>query len=310
MWDLFLSHATEDKAAVARPLARALRALGLTVWLDEDALELGDSLSEGIDRGLAESRFGLVILSQTFFSKHWTRRELDGLTTRQMGGEKVILPVWHNISAQEIQVFSPPLAGLVGVRTDVGHHEMARRIKAVVDRHRTSASPARSTLVRIGDLLDLSMSGERAVITREFDRARVQVHGGFALAIDVRLSSRMDPESWAPGIKAVEQALRRVQRAEDLLVRDGAKDALLLFAPGLPDRSVDDYVVLLRKVIRVDAPSADAPEIAIGVVPLDGRPLPELVAAAYEARRIATGSRPDATATELRTTSDPVTSQE
>ncbi|HYD12150.1 MAG TPA: toll/interleukin-1 receptor domain-containing protein [Allosphingosinicella sp.] len=54
-WDVFISHASEDKKSVARPLASKLRRLGLTVWLDENELKLGDSLSRKIDEGLTKS---------------------------------------------------------------------------------------------------------------------------------------------------------------------------------------------------------------------------------------------------------------
>ncbi len=61
--DLFLSHASEDKDVIARPLYEALIAEGISVWFDEAVLELGDSLRRKIDEGLAKCRYGVVILS-------------------------------------------------------------------------------------------------------------------------------------------------------------------------------------------------------------------------------------------------------
>ena len=80
MWDLFISHASEDKASVARPLAEILREKGIRVWIDETELCLGDSLRAKIDEGLAQSRFGLVIVSRAFLSKRWPIQELNGLS--------------------------------------------------------------------------------------------------------------------------------------------------------------------------------------------------------------------------------------
>ena len=60
--DVFICHASEDKDEFVRPLAEALRAHHLEVWYDEFALEVGDSLREAIDRGLAASRYGIVVL--------------------------------------------------------------------------------------------------------------------------------------------------------------------------------------------------------------------------------------------------------
>ena len=105
-WHLFISHASEDKESVARPLARALQALGMEVWLDDFELTLGDSLRRSIDRGLSSSRFGVVILSRDFFSKEWPNRELDGLASREDGKEKVILPIWHEVSREDVMAFS------------------------------------------------------------------------------------------------------------------------------------------------------------------------------------------------------------
>jgi hypothetical protein len=109
-FDVFISHASEDKTEVARPLARALQGGGLRVWYDEFELKIGDSLRRKIDKGLATSRFGVVILSKSFFSKGWPNYELDGLVTRTVGGEQVILPIWHDITKQELIKYSPSLA--------------------------------------------------------------------------------------------------------------------------------------------------------------------------------------------------------
>ena len=57
-WDVFISHASEDKEAVALPLRDALVSLGVTVWLDKTELTVGDSLRRQIDQGIRSSRLG------------------------------------------------------------------------------------------------------------------------------------------------------------------------------------------------------------------------------------------------------------
>ena len=109
-YDVFVSHATEDTDAVVRPLAHALRSAGLRVWFDEFTLHIGDSLRQKIDRGLASSRFGVVVLSHHFFAKGWTNYELDGMVTKTVTGEQVLLPIWHNVSKAEVMRYSPTLA--------------------------------------------------------------------------------------------------------------------------------------------------------------------------------------------------------
>lgn len=116
-YDFFISHAWEDKEAVAKPLADALIAKGAKVWLDKYEMTVGDSLRQSIDDGLAHSRYGIVILSETYFKKFWTGKELNGLFAKQEDGQKVILPVWHNISKDKVKEYSPILADMVALKT-------------------------------------------------------------------------------------------------------------------------------------------------------------------------------------------------
>jgi hypothetical protein len=126
-YDFFISHASPDKDAVARPLYRTLANHGYRVWFDEAELKLGDSLLKSIDRGLANCRHGIVILSPAFFGRSWPERELAGLVQRaDSGSTRVILPVWHNVDKKEVTKYSPILADLYAVSTRDG-------VKAVVD---------------------------------------------------------------------------------------------------------------------------------------------------------------------------------
>lgn len=124
-YDAFISHASEDKNAIVRPLATAIQKMGFHVWYDEFELRVGDSLRQSIDRGLVNSRYGIVILSPAFFSKNWPQYELNGLTARELEGHKVILPVWHNVTKKDVLKFSPSLADKVATMTK------SRSIKAV-----------------------------------------------------------------------------------------------------------------------------------------------------------------------------------
>ncbi|WP_017786883.1 toll/interleukin-1 receptor domain-containing protein [Aeromonas dhakensis] len=115
--ELFISHASEDKAGFVKPLADELIELGVSVWYDEYTLRIGDSLRRSIDKGLAESKYGLIILSKAFFEKNWTQYELNGLVVKEMEGNKVILPIWHNITKDEIMRLSPSLVDKVALNS-------------------------------------------------------------------------------------------------------------------------------------------------------------------------------------------------
>lgn len=114
-FDLFVSHASEDKQDFVRPLVDILKGLEIKVWYDESELELGESLRRSIDRGIAQSNYGLVVLSPAFFRKDWTQHELDGLTAMQVNGNSVILPIWLNIGHAELLQYSATLADKVAI---------------------------------------------------------------------------------------------------------------------------------------------------------------------------------------------------
>lgn len=116
-YDVFISHASEDKAGVVRPLAEALRGGGLSVWYDEFELRIGVSLRRSIDKGIRASRFGIVVLSKAFFKKGWPNYELDGLVTKAVSGDQVLLPIWHNITKDEVVTYSASLADKVARNT-------------------------------------------------------------------------------------------------------------------------------------------------------------------------------------------------
>lgn len=117
-YDYFISHASEDKNAVAEPLAKALERSGAKVWLDKYELSIGDSLRESIDNGLRSAKQGIVILSPIYFEKFWTTKELNGLFAKASKGHKVILPIRHNITAEEVAERSALLADLFSLSTD------------------------------------------------------------------------------------------------------------------------------------------------------------------------------------------------
>lgn len=116
-YDAFISHASEDKDDLVRPLAELLQKQGLAIWYDEFQLKVGDSLRRSIDNGLIHSRFGIVVLSPNFFAKNWPQYELDGLISKEMVGGKVVLPIWHRISKNDVIGYSPSLADKVALNT-------------------------------------------------------------------------------------------------------------------------------------------------------------------------------------------------
>ena len=109
-WDVFISHASEDKAYVDE-LHRTLVAAGVQVWVDKGVLRGGDRLRSRIDDGLKRSRFVIVVLSKAFLGlKKWTEYELDSAFALETVTESRILPLWHGITHDDLVQYSPGLS--------------------------------------------------------------------------------------------------------------------------------------------------------------------------------------------------------
>jgi len=237
MYDFFVCHASEDKDDIARPLAEVLRSAGFNVWYDEFSLKLGDSLRGSIDSGLADSRFGIVVLSHHFFSKNWPKVELNGLFAQEtVGGEKKIIPIWHEITQAEILQYSPILADRVAVSTTIGLDEMLERILDTID----SGSQHKARMGRVVSVTPTSVrlhSGEWQVRTPitvtnrgEFPAYRVAlkmlIHGQGVIAS----SLAMEVDSQTPPL---EKAIGNIIVSADQLrlncsSRDGQQIVMLI----------------------------------------------------------------------------------
>ena len=115
--DVFICHASHDKDVFVRPLARALCDLGVRVWYDEFSIELGDSVSEKIDQGIANARFGIVVISKSFIERSWPNHERRALVIRDVEGDLKMLPIWHGVNKQDVVKLSPLLADKLAIDT-------------------------------------------------------------------------------------------------------------------------------------------------------------------------------------------------
>jgi tetratricopeptide (TPR) repeat protein len=130
MTRIFLSHASEDKGFV-KSLAEELRKQ-YKVWYDEFELTVGDSLLQKINEGLSSCDYGVVVLSPVFFKKKWPQAELDGLFAVENSTRKVILPVWKDLTAEDVRRFSPILAGRLGVSTSDGIDKVVMELRRAI----------------------------------------------------------------------------------------------------------------------------------------------------------------------------------
>ena len=152
-YDIFISHASEDKDSFVRLLANKLQENRIDVWYDELSLQLGDSLRQSIDKGLAQSRIGIVVLSKHFFKKKWTNWDLDGLVSRHMlenTESSLIIPIWHNITKEEITSYSPSLADKVAIISSENIDSIVSKIDKILNPSGSTLIIARQYLLKKG----------------------------------------------------------------------------------------------------------------------------------------------------------------
>jgi hypothetical protein len=131
----FISHDSRDKTSIAEQIAVQLQRLMCPVWYDQFSLRVGDSLRESIETGLKECHKCILVLTPNFLNnKGWSKREYDSIFTREIVEQKkVILPVWHEISAQDVYQYSPILADRVAVQWSLGLEEVARKLLQAIE---------------------------------------------------------------------------------------------------------------------------------------------------------------------------------
>lgn len=118
-YDVFVSHAWEDKEDFVEEFVQELRKLEIKVWYDTSRIKWGDSMRAKIDDGLRKSRFGVAVLSPNYIAdgKYWTKAELDGLFQLESINGKTLLPIWHKLTKKEVMDYSPIIASKLAMNT-------------------------------------------------------------------------------------------------------------------------------------------------------------------------------------------------
>lgn len=107
---VFLSHASEDKAAIVRPFYEACERRGLSAWFDAAEIRWGDSLTGKIEEGLSKSKYIILFISRNFLNKPWPQKELESALSMEVNGKKIVLPIILGISHQELEDKHPIIA--------------------------------------------------------------------------------------------------------------------------------------------------------------------------------------------------------
>lgn len=118
-YDVFISHANKDKSDYVDSLYMAIRKLGVNIFYDTGILSWGDNWKKVILEGTEKSEFAIIVISENFFDREWTERELDEFLKRQnASGQKIVLPLLHNISLDMLKEKYPSLGDIQVIATE------------------------------------------------------------------------------------------------------------------------------------------------------------------------------------------------
>lgn len=129
--DLFLCHAWDDKEGAAKNLCDLLVSHGATVWFSQYDVGLGKSLLQEIDRGLANSRIGIVLVTPALLETLKSATGIAGKELSALLATDRVIPVAHNTTFDALRDVSPLLAARSGLTVgDLSLDDVAKKVAA------------------------------------------------------------------------------------------------------------------------------------------------------------------------------------
>lgn len=114
--DVFLCHAWDDRKGAAKELHDLLESRGVTIWFSEKDVPLGSPLLREIDKGLAKSRIGIVLVTPSFLE----RVEGEGIADKELSAllaRDLLVPIVHKTTFEDLREVSPLLGSRSGLST-------------------------------------------------------------------------------------------------------------------------------------------------------------------------------------------------
>lgn len=171
---IFLSYASED-IAFAKPLNDEL-AKYHKVWFAPNELKMGDSLMDKISEGLSKADFGVVILSEAYHPKKWTQEELRALYALQTKEKKMILPVWKDLTAEQVAIMFPLMLDKVAFHASEGIAAIASKINIAV-----GTVGAMQSFSKMGSIIEKARKVATAMQTESNSTKLLRSHDGVQL---------------------------------------------------------------------------------------------------------------------------------
>lgn len=111
-WDIYIVHSPEDRNNIVYKLEDSLKHRKYKVWVEYNNISVGDSIIESIEKGLKNSRVGIVIISVNLLTSDWAKKEISVLLSKYITSGKKILPIWIGVTEEQVETFSPILSSI------------------------------------------------------------------------------------------------------------------------------------------------------------------------------------------------------
>lgn len=117
-YDVFISHANKDKLSYVNDLYSVLSDLGIEIFYDSKVLSWGDKWKDVLLNGTEQSEFAIIVISENFFGREWTEKELNTfLEQENTSGQKIVLPLLYNVTIDQLKAKYPALEEIQAIST-------------------------------------------------------------------------------------------------------------------------------------------------------------------------------------------------
>lgn len=287
-YDVFISHSSHDKESVARPLSKALVERGLTVWLDEGQLHVGDSIRRDIEDALKQSHYLVAILSPDYLQSEWCQKELDAFFSKEKHQSKSIFPVYHGISVEDVERHWLFLADKVALNNIQGIRLLADKIHYSILKSDNGDLDIMPSLKGVPKPSILPFFGRQffwvivvvicillvVLSTNKFETKSVYINNSSQGSVQVDQSTRII-SNYSDSIDEAELAERLVQKMglpnkQDLQAKDNKIKMLIETISRLKKQPGDEHKQAALKKLNEDKPKEAARLLERSLVEREG----------------------------------------
>jgi len=133
-YEAFFSYASENKEFADR-MVDSLKFNGMSIWYAPLELQPGDNLLISLERGMNFSDCGILLISREYLTKNWTGFEIDNLITQYIEDGKKIIPIWLNVTKEDIKKTRPSLANIVALDANDNFDKIIGQIVKVLSKN-------------------------------------------------------------------------------------------------------------------------------------------------------------------------------